>query len=92
MWKSSRNRPPSRCAHFTALDTSDVTGAIEGHGKMWLDGVGFNAGRQEGERRREKAEGGKLYRDRAKADKCRVRSPFKKEWPPVKAAKVLLRV
>jgi hypothetical protein len=51
---------------FHGQHSSDVTGAIEGHGKVWIAGVGFM---RDGRRMRdglEKADAARLYRDRAR--------------------------
>jgi hypothetical protein len=55
---------PTRAFH--GEHTSDVTGTIEGHAKVWLDGIGFM---RDGRRMRDgmdKTEAGRLYRDRAR--------------------------
>jgi hypothetical protein len=49
---------------FHGEHTSDVTGTIEGHGKVWLDGVGFMRDGRRVRDGRDKAEAGKLYRNR----------------------------
>jgi hypothetical protein len=51
---------------FHGLHTSDITGAIGGHGKVWIDGVGFMRDGRRVRDGREKAEGGKLYQNRAR--------------------------
>lgn len=55
---------PTRSFH--GEHSSDVTGAIEAHGKCWIDGVGYMRDGRRVRDGREKAEGGKLYRDRAR--------------------------
>jgi hypothetical protein len=51
---------------FHAEHTSDITGAIGGHAKVFIDGVGYMRDGRRVRDGREKVEGGKLYRDRAR--------------------------
>ena len=51
---------------FHGEHVSELVGAIGGHAKVWIDGVGFMRDGRRTRDGREKAEGGKLYRDRVK--------------------------
>jgi hypothetical protein len=49
---------------FHGEHVSDIVGAVEKHGKCWIDGVGFMRDGRRLRDGRDKVEGGKLYRDR----------------------------
>jgi hypothetical protein len=49
---------------FHGEHTSDVTGAISGHSKVWLDGIGFMRDGRRLRDGRDKADDRRLYRNR----------------------------
>jgi hypothetical protein len=51
---------------FHGEHVSEFEGSVEKHGKCWIDGVGFMRDGRRLRDGREKVEGGKLYRDRAR--------------------------
>ena len=51
---------------FHGEHTAELVGAIGGHGKVWIDGVGFMRDGRRLRDGREKAEAGRLYQNRAR--------------------------